>query len=382
MKILLVVPLFPPDRGVSTFRAESFAKSIGALHTVSVLKLGDNTDLQPDRFINTIDKYLLRTLTQAVLNRKKIHRLLRDFIKRFDCIIVSVPPNALLQLVLISRWEKVPCILDIRDHPDLVYFDIISSKGRIYRIGRLILLRLNEYFLNRAARSSSAVICVGERSCEFQKTKTPRIAKNIFNVHNGFYEKDIELVTKMKKHQKKSGSLEIGIAGSIHRFRDTGSLRTVLAKLDAAARSTDIQIHHWGLLSEKLKEYVDSLKHLKYDCYQMIDRKTYLARIIQCDCVLLACSTSLLWEPTTTVFDYLLLGKPVIFVGNDENEAYRILSECKLTVIRGDNLQVNEIMEATEKPSIFLEAEVLRQYSREFQNKRLIDIIEQITPSV
>jgi len=321
----------------------------------------------------------MRTLTQAIFNKKKIHAILKDFIKRFDCVIVSVPHNALIQIALISKAEKVPCILDIRDHPDLVYFETIFSKGMFHRIGRLIMLKFNEYFVNKAAKSSSAVICVGERSCEFQKAKTPSIAHKIFNVHNGFYEKDLKIISEIKRLSKKFVGLEIGISGSIYSFRDTVSLRTVFAKLDSAAISTSIQIHHWGMLSEELKEYVHNLKHLKYNCYNSIDRQTYLENIIQCNCVLLACSDSLIWEPTTTVFDYLLLGKPIIFSGNGENEAYRILSECKMKVIKGENFKIEEMMDVVKEPCKFPELELLARYSREFQNKKLIDIINKIT---
>jgi hypothetical protein len=222
-------------------------------------------------------------------------------------------------------------------------------------------------------------MCVGVRSCEYQIQKTPLQKAVIYNVHNGFEEHDWQRIEELHNTTtlQNKGNICIGVAGSIHRFRDTPGLRTVLKCLDEMALKTKVQIEHWGILSIELTEYLTTLKNISYHKHGMLKRQEYLEEIVQCNLVLLACSDSLIWEPTTTVFDYLLLGKPIIFVGDKGNEAYRILKECDAIVLSNDQLNT-ETLSHWAKMSWEPNREIILRYSRENQNKKMINILNQI----
>jgi len=377
MKILLVFPYYPPDTGVSTFRAVSFFEALSKDHVVRVLKPGKKNDLDSNQTVSTLNETYIKAVATAVFRRKRIEVLLSDYLKQFDCIIVSVPIFSLCVVALIGKQIGIPVILDIRDHPDLVYYTMTNGKNKLHKIVRWLIWKWTEALLTSAVKKTDAVLCVGQRSLEYQKRKTPLADQKFYNVHNGFNELDLRVIETVQPPVKASlnGAISIGIAGSIHRFRDSSSLRALLHRLDEIARSVPVRLEHWGILSDELLEYQATLKHLVYNKHGMIARQEYLRQILLCDMVILVCSESLIWEPTTTVFDYLLLGKPILFVGNKSNEAYRILMECNAVVLEVNDLSERSIRDKqclTWKP----DRELVLRYSRENQNKELVRIID------
>lgn len=334
MKILLVTPLFPPDKGVSTLRAKFFHDACSLNHQIDVLKLGTTTNLVGR--IKTVDKTLFSTLFRTLVNKKKIKSLLLDTLKTYDCIIVSAPPYSLYTIGNIATACQIPVIYDYRDQPDLIYYD--KTKNRPWNIPhRWILLQLLEKYIYNSFGNAYAVLCVGQTSTSLLQTRLKRLT-NIHNCHNGYLEADSNQLTN-SEISKNPNEIVIGWSGSIYDFRDSDDLRDVLQKLDTLSKTRSIRLIHWGTINKNLGQYIEALTSLQYQPMPPIERPRYLDEIAKTDALLLSCSASLIWEPTTTVFDYLLLNKPVIFTGLRNNEAYQILNTSGMNIVTAHELE-------------------------------------------
>jgi hypothetical protein len=92
------------------------------------------------------------------------------------------------------------------------------------------------------------------------------------------------------------------------------------------------------------------------------------------DAFLLPCSNDLIWEPTTSVFDYILFEKPVIFCGLQNNEAYAILETVRQPIIT--TKCVKNIKARLSKPNDKLLQNLLI-YSRENSFSRFIGALNE-----
>jgi hypothetical protein len=173
-----------------------------------------------------------------------------------------------------------------------------------------------------------------------------------------------------KAVEKTTTGITIALSGSIHAFRDTVELRALLNNLDAlAAAGKEIMLKHYGTLCPSLVTYMKRFKNLNYQAVGFIDRAEYLLQLVKADYQLLVCSNQLVWEPTTTVFDYILTRKPVIFVGMRNNEAYNILDNAGIEIIRGDEIKVHierQLPTMAENPDTGLAI-----YNRQFQFNKI-----------
>lgn len=356
MKILLIVPLFPPDKGVSTLRAKFFYDQLSKTHTVDILKIGDETDFSGQ--IKTIDKIFFSKLTTTLRNIQKIKRIAGDLLKNYDCIIVSAPPYNLYTLGNIAASYGIPVIYDYRDQPDLIYYD--KTKNKPWNIPhRWLLLKVLEFYVHTSFKKAHAVLCVGQLSATLLQNRFKRW-KNIYNCHNGFMPAD--LFHRPKQHNHQNTTIKIGWSGSIYPFRDSPELREILKQLDSLAKTIPVSIMHWGTTNPQLDHYISSLRHLDYQQLPPIERQEYLNEMYKMDAFILACSESLIWEPTTTVFDYILFDKPVIYAGLRNNEAFNILRICDTKILESNTLSRESLIQDIHKTDISKKLLFSREY--------------------
>lgn len=368
MKILLVVPLFPPDKGVSTLRAKFFYDEMSKKHDVDILKFGEKTDLNGN--IKTIEQSLFANLLKTVSNSDKIKGILKETLTQYDCCIVSAPPYNIYEFGKIATDLKVPVIYDYRDHPDLIYYQN-SKKSVLKRVIHYVLLNLKERYIFSRFRDAYAILCVGFISTTILQNKNKDL-KNIYNCSNGFLNSDLDSISQDNNSCKKDEYV-IGCGGNIYEFRDSKDFRLMIKNLDKLAESNKITLLHFGSLSDSLNQYVSKLKNLKYKKHEQVDRDTYLKKLQDVDSLLLVCSDSLIWEPTTTVYDYILYNKPVIYCGLRNNEAYRTLQECGTSIVTNENLNMEQLTSSESFDSSKIDS-FSREYRYSILEKLLVNL--------
>jgi hypothetical protein len=369
LRILLVAPLFPPDMGVSALRMKFLRDGLSSEQDVDVLKLGDKTDFSGS--LKLIDRRLFAPFLIAVINRRKIGRLVCALLLNYDLIIVSATPYGLYEIAHAAKRVGVPYILDLRDLPNLTTAEQKNTKPLLWLHIKSWLIEL---YIQTAARYAEALLCVGTISTALMQQKLKYSPCRIINLHNGFEEKDIELVQKCSRTVSiNQDQLIVGCVGNIFRFRDTQSLRDTLMQLNS--RKGQVILKHWGKLGPDLEAHIRGLRNINYVACSPIPRDDLLAELHAVNCFLLPCSSDLIWEPTTSVFDYILFNKPVIFAGLHNNEAYLILQSTNTLILESGDLTHFDF-----KSFAYSEKnrELLRCYSREFYLDRLLIIIRKL----
>lgn len=370
MRILLVTRLFPPDKGVSTFRMHFFHEKLTAAeHVVDVLKVGELSDFTQK--IKTIDQRLFGSLFSTVLNRYKIKKCISPLLLQYDLVLVSATPYGLYEVAHAAECLGVPFILDLRDLPDLTTSE---QKGTTPFYWLLFKSWLIDLYIKNIAKKALAVLCVGTISTAITQIKLKDSNIRVVNIHNGFNLDDMYLVQNQSTDTRFDiiDGLITCCVGNIFNFRDTLDLRNALGQLNE--RNEKVTLMHWGKVSAHLLTYIQTLSNINYVPCQSIPRKQLLQELHRADCFLLPCSDDLIWEPTTSVFDYILFNKPVIFTGLHNNEAYIILENTCTKIVKTDQLSYFDF-QASE---ISLKKdEILLCYSREFYLERLLETIEQ-----
>lgn len=343
-------------------------------YDVTVCKLGDGFDFQSR--IKTLDRRSFNSLPKSVLKRRTLQRILTGFIRGYDLVIVSVPPYTLMEVVWITIQAGVEVFLDVRDLPDLIYVEKKTTRPLLAPLWKLNLWIQFRYIV-AGARACSLVMAAGHQSAAILQEKM-RNHGRIINVANGFTMDDYDYVAGLERHHaRRKDQITIGFGGSIHNFRDTGSLRSFFERLNSLreASGKEIIVKHYGTATAGLRGFISELKNITYMPMGFVERKRYLKELLEVDYLLLACSDDLIWEPTTTVFDYLLVNKPVIFIGLHNNEAYSILENSGCTIIRHDRFHDHAVA-GTGTPGKTDMAR-LNAYSREFNFKKVLNELDQ-----
>jgi hypothetical protein len=367
MKILIVSPVYPPDFGVTTFRIKSIREALETEHTVDVLKLGDCTDLRENSL--TIKRSLVYSLPYAILNRPKLGRILRSVVKRYDLIIVSATPYGIYEVARLAIRQNVPVILDLRDLPDLTTSEQKGLKPEWWLNLKCCLIMR---YIVKIAWNCEGLMCVGQIATSIMQKRLQKSSCMVLNVHNGFNRDDIQFsIGHFKNEMVPKPNLLIGCVGNIYRFRDTHELRRVLKKISCFKKPTEIR--HWGSITSSLLDYINSLPNIIYRRETPLSREHLLGRLSAFDCYLLPCSEDLIWEPTTSVFDYILFDKPIIFAGMRNNEAFSIIEKSRRTVIFEEHL---DVIENNSFPINCEPRSLDDYYSREFQVSKLFQIIQ------
>jgi len=368
MKILLVTKLFPPDSGVSTLRMNFFYTELSRNgHEVDVLKYGDTTDFLGN--IKTVDRNLFKSFLSALLGRRRIRKIVAPLLAQYDMIFVSAAPYELYEIAYSARYIGIPFILDMRDLPNLTSSEQKGEKPQLWLSFKSWAIDL---YIKKIARNAVALLCVGTIATALTQLKFKNIPVRILNVHNGFNLSDLNFVREGSPVICKSGHhTNIGCVGNVFRFRDTFELRDILCRLNQ--RKESVRFYHWGKMEAGLLAHVKSLENIQYIPRQSVPRPELLQELHSLDGFLLACSEDLIWEPTTSVFDYVLYDKPVIFAGLRNNEAYCILRHTRSQIVHSEDIKSFDF--AAHAPN-GKTPDLLSCYSREYYMDRLLSLIQ------
>lgn len=372
MNILLVCDLFPPDKGVSTFRMSFFVDQLKKDHSVDVLKSGQENNFNGQ--VKTFNTNWFGGILGTILNRKKISKAFSTVLINYDLVIVSAPRYTILEFARLSKSLNIDTIVDIRDLPDLILVEKTIIRAKLKLVWQLI-NKLQFKYIYSFCKKANAVLAVGSISTSIIQKKLGANSY-VINVNNGYLKNDLELLNQEIEYNLVKGTIKIGISGSIHNFRysnDLIALDKKLRKLDNQ-NGLKIVINHWGVLKGQAEFLFKDFRNIKYERRGFLSRDNYLKEIQKSDLLILACSDHLIWEPTTSVYDYILLNKPVLFLGLKNNEAYITLENSGIKILDINELE-NFISNTNDYQSQYKNIEI---YSREFGYKKLNKLIKSL----
>ena len=364
MKSILIICPNYDDNSVSSFRISSFESKLRSQgYQVSILTLSDYTKLDDSTKISYINRNFFKN-SASLFHRLFMPKDFRGFLNKFESIVISMPTFELVSIVKYIESDK-KVVLDYRDQLNLTYvFRKNRYKNPIAKLAIYLDFKYTELVHKRILYRNNIdkVICVGNSALDYYKSSISKKKEfDLVNIHNGFFLSDyksIPQISSLVDFSKKD--ITFGISGSIYDFRFTDQLERELKKLDTRTNNKSITIKHWGASESKFRKLMESMSSIKYEPQGRELRDKYLQKIITCDVLILITSDELNWEPTTTVFDYILMSKPVMFFGDSSNEASKILNDCGVDLITVDNILSENRLEVTP-----IDFERLKKYNRE-----------------
>lgn len=371
----MISQYFAPDITAAAYRMESLYNLLKDKFEVTVLT---TTPHKSKREIKEVDNNIHRVNIKSKKNALQyIEFLIKGikFIKKikkehFDFVLISSPPIFVFYLTK-NLDNNIKMITDIRD----LWPDSILEAGKIKKTSLIYKMLTN--YERKIYEKSYYITCVSKY---MKKELYIRSGKLPVVVYNGFYEKDFFSFEKKnfclwdrKRKLKICYFGNIGFAQFLDPLFEISNDKKMKKKVD-------ISIIGNGNL---LNTYKDRYPHVNY--IEPLDRNDLLDYVFNnYDVLFLNLKESEVFEKTipSKLFDYLLLKKPIISgikgegkeildrFGNAihfESNSTESLKEAINEVMRNYDFYLNNIVKNYSK---------LIEFSRENNNKKILDIIE------
>lgn len=339
-KALIVCPGYRPNNIVSINRIDEICSFLENYFDVDISTADLNTSLASND-VKIMPRKSLASIQASCWQKE--NKYFVDLFSGYDLIIISVPEFTYASLVPIGKLVGAKVILDIRDLPDMIYFNF-SNQRRLLRYKRYIMLKLTEKYLSHYAKKADSCLCVGEVSKKILETKFGISASNI---HNGINDDDLVDFKPFESTIFDGQTIKVALCGSIYGFRTTNELFNLIITLGKFSRFK-IKIVQIGTIDDRFKSFLKGVKGLDCEFLGRLSRTDYFSHLNSCHAAILATSNDLVWEPTTTVFDYILTDKPTIFVGR-AMEAKNILRNSGLEFTDHSELSENRLLRMVNK---------------------------------
>lgn len=371
-KLLIVCPHYN-DNHVSSFRITQIENVFKEKNIdVKILTLSNKNEIKDNVYYIRKDEFKNNARIRFLPKSTKV--FVKDIFSKFDYIIFSMPSFQFIDLIKYVPLD-VKIILDYRDQIDLDFF-IRKHKfnSKVIKFLSYLDMKYSYYHHKKIINNNEnifKILCVGDVATKLYKKQLANNNVDIINIHNGFQKKDSIFLKKKIEIRDNNKNIKIGLSGSVYEFRCGEDLEKLIAKINhiAVDKSINIEILHWGNACDKFINIIKDSKNLTYLPQGRKDRCDYLNEISSVDYLLLLCSDDILWEPTTTVFDYILMKKPIIYNGSLLNEACNILNNSKVIF-----LTVNDEIKFTKEEMILnqnIKYENIEKYNREYNVEKL-----------
>ncbi|MGR5187695.1 hypothetical protein ACPV3S_19925 [Photobacterium damselae] len=378
-KILFVCNFIYNQNKVSSFRTTFFVEKLRESFDVDILSSGELDNLVGSHM--TLSDARTSNTISFLENFFKYRTALQELCDNYEKIIISVPRFSLLYFIVFSlnKNYKGSIILDLRDQLNLQEFNR-QSRSKILRPFVFLLNILDRKLFTQALKKCSYVICVGKASKEYFLDKYDFFdKKRVINIHNGFNIDDLDIIKNIGLiYTNQEHNIKSLLIGNISGFRLSKKLFSDFSLLSEKAIIDNITltIEHYGKIDKRLENYINKLPNIVYNNQGYAERKELIKNLDNYDLHILITSISLEWEPTTTVFDYILSSRPVLLLGGKDNEAVNILNDVEhLYIISSHDYSLAELA-ATKNNKLNLEK--IKKYTREHQVKKLLSLINEI----
>jgi len=301
--------------------------------------------------------------------------------RRFDCVLATAPGFATFGIAKkLSRILGVPWIADYRDD---------WSTTQVDNGFKTALRRKDRYYERLLMRSAAGFTTVSDR---YRDTIGRHIRRPGAVVENGFEEDEIAGLFGEGGELPRQGPVSLIYAGKLYPSQRLDVLGRALSELDATTRSK-LQITFLGSdippqripasMSSDIGGTVQVLGRVSYD--------ESIRQMAASDAMLYIAHTTKRGEavrgvPSSKLYQYLCLQKPVVLVPSDRDIAERKLTQAGLAFAVADATGLEKAVEAlldlreqrVNRPTIDRTSPVYRSNTREAQAGNLAAFIDAV----
>jgi len=371
-KILFVCNFFNNPNKVSSQRTTHLVDSLRERSLdVDVLCSGEKDSFNTS--VMTLNESATSNTLSFLKNFFRYRSKLARLAKNYDLIVLSVPRFSLLYFFSFSLGKEKKILLDLRDQLQLQELNR-ESRGVLLTPLIKFLNFIDRKLFSMSIKNVNSIVCVGEysKSHLISNFKEQTLGLPIYNVHNGFLAKDLlSIKNNTKTFNEGSYQLTAALVGNISYFRDSHALRNDLTRISEELVKTNkvLRIMHWGKVTKSLEMFISNLKNIEYKPQGFVERQQLLKKITLCSFSILVTSTKLKWEPTTTVFDYILTDNPILMIGGRANEAKRIIDDVgHRSFFSEDFIQILKVSPISVNSNMI-------KYSREYNAEKFYEAV-------
>lgn len=381
-RVLVVSQYFPPDLTAAAFRMGELYKYLSKngieteVLTTTPHKIDLSLQTREHKAVKSGPIYRVPVKSASHLNQyfefwfgsRKVPQ------KSYDWVIVSSPPMSVFQIA--KRFLPASKIhLDIRDiWPDSAIAAGKFSEGMLYKYFKRYERKMYE--------TVSSISAVSKPMAQYIRDIVPE--KEVFVVYNGVPTEDLEKMARYRNGFGKgsNGRLKIAYAGNL------GLLQGLEVVPDAMGLVKDLEVEFSfigsGALEKTIRRKATEQRNISF--FSPMARRELIPFLAQeADVLFINLKRDWILEKTipSKLFDYLLLGKPII--AGIKGEGKEILDETGATVFFEQDSPVS-LAEAIKKmhrdyPVYAKNAsskmpDIIKRYERE---KQFSAILERVT---
>lgn len=386
MKILIVSPYFPPDLSVATVRISSLTRYLiekGAIVTVLTNETVYKKAMDPeDEFI--MENVNIINVESRNNNRKffEVKKVYETYIRKmlneskFDLVLITAGPFYTLSLSKIIKKEFLtPVILDFRD---LWILDIRELKEFIRPnniLKKLIFLPIEM----NAIKYADKVITVTDGWANILRKQYPFYKEKIKVIYNGFdSDKFKSLLNSNQKKNNDNNVIRIMNFGKLSYYSQKYAHIFFEAVEDLIIEGKKIEVVQIGELEKTTVNILNNLKNAN-EHFSNTGFKSYKEGIS----ILSTGDVYIIIDIRknalgTKVYDYILLNKPIIYIGRKNTDLSNFIGSIQNSFICSTKEEVKKALKMIEKNNLITltEDNVSSRYSRTVQNEKFLNEIK------
>ncbi len=335
-KLLVVAYLSPPSGGVGAVRITKFIKYLKQIGwNITLITIKDEYYHQFN--YEWLDEIKGVNIIRTEIRQKKLVGINEQGIYWYDSLKQTLKAELSIHQYDISLWTGGPfmhlClapwfknkfglkyILDLRDPWALNPY---KRKTKLAFI-RNLLFKYNE---NRVVRHAESILNVTEEASLLYSNYYKKIPKEKFiTIPNGFDPQDFEELEQNKKNY-----FDIVYTGSFRHFRDPSAFFKAFKLLIDKKKLTasDIKFTWVGEVEEHIVKKIEENEVESYVRYiGFVPYNNAIQEVCNSNLCLII-SGEHAFEPTTKIFDYLAMNKPILAVVKTEGFISRTLKDIK-----------------------------------------------------
>lgn len=367
MNLLIVSPAFPPDRRVGAVRMGSLARYLlkknVSITVITNKKINIDVDVSKYVYVDILEfgRYSDKFAKNERLYLDAFNKETDS--KKYDIVIVSGGPFYTFAIAKTAKYKGIPCILDFRD-PWI--FDYREAKE--FFSPKKIFTKIKEFPKERSAvKAASAVVTVTDGwKHDFVKFY-PSQKDKFYTILNGY---DDEMLRNLQKvNFNNQGKKIIGVFGKLFYYTEKYSK----VFLNGIKELTDI----FSILQIGEKE--ENAEQLMRECSVPLDTlesigffpyKEGIEYLMNADVLLIIDVRAS--AIGTKIYDYIFLGKPIIFVGPKTTQFAKIVGSIKGNYVCSTESEVTAAFKEilSKNKIISVNNGEIEKYARSIQNER------------
>ena len=376
-KYIIVSPSFPPDKTVATVRMSSFVQFILSHNEEVIIVTNKKDECMPINHSMLTYVFVEGNTTGSGLevfnsNSQMYLNAVANILKyaTINGILVSMGPFYTYRIALLAKQYSVKCVMDFRDP---WVFDYRDAKT-FFNFRNLIGLIAKISKERQCVHAASIVITVTEGWINTFRKFYPNEKNKFYLVENGYDDVLLNSIELTNEQEKNEEIITFGVFGKLFYYTEkySGIFLDALSKCGAEnffikqignrEDRTDILLENYKIPKSKVfctgfMNYVDGIRELNNsDVLLIIDgRKSAIG---------------------TKIYDYIYLGKPIVYVGPRNTAISSIVKKLDNGFVCS-NIQEMERAFSSLKNGIPQKRKGNNDYSRTKQNERLYGLLKQ-----